>query len=372
MFTIPTIFGIIAGIISTLLAIFVARSYNLTKIRATFILFLVVCFVAIDSFLFAFVMSLTSEFQLIAQWSFILVVVLGLIPVLLIVFFLEYIEFGRIRKRIAFIFGILNGAIFALLFLPGQVIPEFDDKFLSWIINLDFYIRSLILILGVFTIFRLISGLISIYRAATNKRLKFQFKIAFTGIVLAICGLFASSLSGILVSIVDPFLGTIIRGSFPLFISIGLSISFIGFSLNPYSIYLISQKVFQIIVFNMDGIMLFDQKFYTASEKQSTLITGAIYGISSMMTHALGIESPPQVLQFPDRTIVFNFKGNLGFALISDHDSQILRNGLKNFSADFIETYSNELKNWDSSVKTFVGASKFVKKSFPFLSMDEN
>jgi len=372
MFSIPTIFGISAGIISTLLAIFIARSYFLTKIKATFILFLVACFIALDQFLFAFIMSLSDEFQSVAQWGFIFVIILGILPLLCFISFLEFIEFGRIRKRIAFAFGLLTGAIFTLLFLPGQVTPFFDPTFLSWMINLDNYLRSIILVFGILIIYRIVRSIISIYRVATNERLKFQFKLAFTGIVLAIVGIFVVSLSGIIISNVDIILGTIIRGTFPLFISAGLAIAFIGFSLNPYSIYIISQKVLQIIVFNNDGITLFEHKFSSASEKQSTLIAGAIFGISSIMTHALGIESPPQSLIFPGRTLLFAFEGNLGFALISDQDSQILRNGLQNFSQLFIANYSNELNKWNGSIKAFTGASKFLKQSFPFLNVDEH
>ena len=130
-----------------------------------------------------------------------------------------------------------------------------------------------------------------------------------------------------------------------------------------------SQKVFQIIVFNKDGITIFDEKFQSTTSRGTTLITGAIFGISSMIRHALGIESPPRSLKFLDRTIIFEFRRTIGFALISDQDSQILRNGLKNFSDQFIQAYKHKLDKWNGSIKTFEKASEFIKNSFPFLEV---
>ena len=46
-----------------------------------------------------------------------------------------------------------------------------------------------------------------------------------------------------------------------------------------------------------------------------------------------------------------------------------LRNGLKNFSDQFIKAYKHKLDKWNGSIKTFEKASEFIKNSFPFLEV---
>ncbi len=224
------------------------------------------------------------------------------------------------------------------------------------------------MVFGIIVIYRLVKGFISIQRVSTNKSAKFQFKLINSGIFFGLLGLIFSSALGIILSTEDLILGSFLRASYPLFIAVGLLITFIGLKLNPYAIYSISQKVFEIIVFNLNGLTIFDQKFQPSTNKLATLITGAIFGVSSMIQHALGIESVPRSIEFKDRTILLEFKEATGFALISDRDSRILRNGLKNFSELFMKTYKNDLKTWDGTLKTFKNASEFIKTFFPFLS----
>ena len=363
------LFGLIEGIISAIVAIFIGRTYILTKIKATLILFVLACSISVNGFLLGFVMSLSNQLEFIAYWTYIFLVIFLIIPILFLWLFFEYIEIGQIRTMTTFTMGLLIGTFLVILFLPGQVTILYSDIFASWTINLSEYLRAIMLILAILTIYKLIKGFIVIYRIATNERLKFQFKLFFSGISIGLAGLVISSASGILISEVNFVLGSILRGLYPLFISFGLFIIFIGVHLNPYSIYLISQKVFQILVFNKSGVTIFDRQFRPTTGKHATLITGAIHGVSSMIQHALGIESHPRSLKYLGRTLIFEFKGTLGFALISDRDSQILRNGLENFSELFIKAYEPKLEKWDGSIETFEKASDFIKKSFPFLDL---
>ncbi|NVM31328.1 MAG: hypothetical protein HWN65_20990 [Candidatus Helarchaeota archaeon] len=363
------IFGIIGGVISAILALLLMRTYASTKIKATLILFVLFCSISVNTFLFAVVPSLSKQCELIAYWTYLFLIISLIFAALLFGIFFEYIELGQIRITITFLFGILFGAFIAVLFIPGQVTVFYSEVFASWMIISSDYLKAIMLVFAILVIYRLIKGFIVIYRVATNERLKFQFKLFFSGISIGLTGLVISSASGILISEVNFVLGSMLRGLYPLFISIGLFIIFIGFHLNPYSIYLISQKVFQILVFNKSGVTIFDRQFRPTTGKHVTLITGAIHGVSSMIQHALGIESHPRSLKYLGRTLIFEFKGTLGFALISDRDSQILRNGLENFSELFMQAYKHELDEWDGSIETFENASDFIKKSFPFLDL---
>ena len=362
--------GIITGIISIFLGVFVARTYFLTKIKATLFLFVLACSVTVNAFLYVFVMTLSDQFELIAFWTFTFLLISALISVLSICFFFEYIEYGNIRTNILFLSGILIGAFLAGFYFPEQLTLEYSLVFSSWVVYVSGYFRVVSGTFGILIIYRIIKGFFVVYRNAINERLKFQFKIIVFGFITGLIGLSISIVLGILIDQFDPTFGNILRGLYPVFISFGLSISIIGFNLNPYSIYLISQKVFQIIIFNKDGVTIFDRQFQPTPGKQATLITGAIYGISSMIRHALGIDTQPRSLKYLDRTILFEFRGPFGFALISDRDSRILRNGLKNFSDQFIQAYEHTIDKWDGSIKFFKDTSTFIKKSFPFLDVD--
>ena len=370
----PIIFGNIAGIISIILAVLVIRTYFSTKMKAAIILFVLFCLVGADNFIFAFMAFVSEQAELTAYWLYISLILIGFICFILISIFFDFIELRGIRTNINFIFGVLVTAFFTILFSSAGISEHvemlYSPEFAYWIIDLDYYLRTIVLIFGIIVIYRLVKGFIGVYHNATNKPLKFQFKIVNLGIFITIFGLFISAVAGILIGTANLNIGNIIRASFPLFFSVGLLISFIGFQMNPHAFYLISQKVFQIIVFNKEGVTMFDKKYQSLTGKQATLITGAIFGISSIMQHALGIESQPHSLEFPDRTIIFTFKKNIGFALISDQESRILREGLERFSNLFIQHFKNALDEWNGMVKTFDKASELIKISLPFLEAE--
>ncbi|HUX98206.1 MAG TPA: hypothetical protein VMV49_01510 [Candidatus Deferrimicrobium sp.] len=366
------IIGVSAGIISIILAIFIIRTYFLTKIKATIIFFVLFCLTGANTFTFAFLTFVSPYSESLALGMYVFIILTAFFSPIFICIFFDYIELGQLRTNTTYFFGILIGAFFSVLCFSNQI-PDllglvYSIEFSSWMVNLDNYLRMLIMIFGVIVIYRLIKGFISIQRVTTNKNAKFQFKIINFGIIFGLVGLFFSSALGVILSTESLILGSFLRASYPLFIAVGLLIIFIGFKLNPYSIYLISQKVFEIIVFNIDGLTIFNQKFQLSTSKHATLITGAIFGVSSMIQHALGIESVPRSLKFKDRIILFEFKDTIGFALISDRNSRILRNGLRNFADLFMKTYKNDLKNWNGQLKPFKNASEFIKISFPFLS----
>ena len=104
---------------------------------------------------------------------------------------------------------------------------EYDYTFSMWMINLSYYSRVLILIFGILVCYRLIKGFSKIYNLAMDKKLKFQFKMIYLGLILGLFGLFISSASGILLSHVNYFIGSILRGLYPVFISIGLLSAFL-------------------------------------------------------------------------------------------------------------------------------------------------
>ncbi|TFG04871.1 MAG: hypothetical protein EU536_03500 [Promethearchaeota archaeon] len=371
MTLVPFIFGLTLTIVSLYLTFYISRIYLLTKIKATIFLLILLSAVSVNGTLFAFVTLLSDQFEFVALCLYVSILITALISVFCIIWFFEYLEFGRTRAGIFFIAGILIGAFFAGLYFPDQFFLTYSETFSSWLLFVSNYQRIVVGALGLFTLYKIFSGYFALIRAEISDRLKFQFKLIVSGFVIGLLGLTISVISGLFISEIDYLLGNILRGSYPLILSIGLLITVIGVRMNPYSIYVISQTVYQIIVFNEKGVMIFDYNFRSHPTKQATLITGAIYGVSSMIQHALGIESHPLNLQYLNRVILFEFREKIGFALISDKDSRILRNGLRNFADQFYKAYEPVLLDWKGSIKKLTNATEFFKTSFPFLDLHE-
>jgi hypothetical protein len=112
-------------------------------------------------------------------------------------------------------------------------------------------------------------------------------------------------------------------------------------------------------------------RFYKSKSKNATMITGAIFGISHMIQDALGIESRPKSINYEDRTLLFTYREDIAFILISDRYSKILHNGLENFADLFIHRFSKEIENWKGSVKSFDEANNLIIRSFPFIEVEK-
>ena len=371
MFLLGIIFGIIEAIISSILGLFFIKNYKETRIKATFFLIFLVYSITANGILFALIMGNSNDNSTFsfwfAYWIYAFLIIMAIMTICSLYLFFEYLEYGGVRLRIFASYTGIVGATYALIFAPNQMMIFYSEIFSSWMINLSLPIRLMILIIAIFVVCRLLQGIIVIYKQSPNKKIRGQFFATFFGVTLALVGLFISSLFGIFLSNYNFILGSIFRGIYPIFISVGLILTTVGFYKNPYAIFLVSQKIFKLIVFKPSGIILYEQEFIPSSSKQATLISGAIHGVSTMIQSAIGTESRPKSIKFEDRIIIFNFIDDIGFAIISDKDSRLLRDELKNFSNLFLKKYSKELKVWDGTVGTFKDASLLIEKAFPFL-----
>lgn len=372
MLILGIIFGFTEGFTSLILGILMIRIYFKTKIKATLNLVILVFSLMMNGFLFGFIMALPSQAIVlayyIAYYNYIFLIIFAILSLISLYIFFDFIQFGRIRARLFGVYTSFCGAVVTTLFIPGQIDVFYSPPFSSWMINASPYLILLGGILGAFTLWRYIFGTYAISRAAKSKTMKKQFLLNFAGLTTALLGLIISMTIGFIVSNFNFIVGSIFRGIYPLFISAGLVLMFYGYYLNPYSVYSITQKVYQLIVYNENGVTIYDKEFLSSTTTQSVLVTGAIFGVASMLQTALGIKSHPRSLKYGDRTLIFEFKENIGFILISDKDSGVLRDGLRIFSENFINSFTSELKNWDGALAVFSDAIKLVRDAFPFLN----
>ncbi len=365
-----SIFGIILGIISLLLAISLLKKYIETKLIGTFILFLIFLEVNQHGFLLAAIILLPSNFYHAVYSLFITLFIFGLFLFFLLFIFFEYIDTGFIlTKPVYFLCGLL-GAMYVLLFVPNQLQIEFNPIFQVWMAQTGDILNIALLLFGSLVVIKVIKGFRVILEHTQTEKLKKQFKLSIIGIIIGIGGVILLTTIGESIMHFNFIIGGFLRGSYPIILIPGILIIYRAYALNPYSIFLIAQRIYKLIVFQKTGVTIYECEFIKSTGKTSVFVSSAIHGISSMLQTALGIESYPKILIYPDRVINFEFQEDQGFALISDKDSRLLREGLKEFSLKFTKKYKNELKNWSGNVNVFSDAFEIVKKSFPFADID--
>jgi len=262
------------------------------------------------------------------------------------------------------------GALYVILFVPGQLVIEYNVIFQVWITQTGLLLNGVLLVLGLILLFKIIKGFIVISNHTHADKLKKQFKLSIFGMLVGFGGLILITTIG---SAIEPYhfvIGGFLKASYPVILIPALIIIYRAYMLNPYSIFLIAQKIYKLIVFKKNAITIYEHEFIKSTSKNSVLISGAIHGVSSMLQSALGIESFPKILKYPDRVIIFEFQEDLGFALISDQDSRIIYQGLKEFSSKFIKEFKKQIKDWKGEINVFLKASELVKKTFPFADID--
>jgi len=365
-----SIFGIVLGIISLILAIQLLKQYMETKLVATLLLFLILLGVNQHGFLLATIILIPSGFYYLVYGLFLTLFLFGFSLFFILFLFFEYIDTGYVLTRTVYFISGLMGAIYVILFIPGQIHFEFNPIFQVWIAETGDILNGALLILGILLLLKIIKGCKVIYDHTQAEKLKQQFKLAVIGMIIGVGGLILITTIGEVIAPFNFIIGGFVRGSYPLVLIPALIIIYRAYMLNPYSIFLIAQKIYKLIVFKKNAVTLYEFEFIKSTSKNVVLISGAIHGVSSMLQSALGIESYPTIVKYPDRVILFEFKEDLGFALITDQDSRLLREGLQEFSSKFQDRFKNQFKNWKGEVNVFLSASELVKKSFPFADID--
>ena len=367
---ITSIFGIILGTSSLILAILILKKYIETKITATFILFLILLGVNQHGYLLATIILLPSYLYFVACGLFYTIYIFAFVVFFLFFLFFEYIDSGHVRTTLMYVVAGLIGALYMILFIPGQINVQFNPFFLVWISETDPLIELALLFLGIILFFKILKAFKEIMDHTASIKLKKQFKLSVTGILIAFGGLVFLTSVGNIIAPFNLLVGGFIRGSYPLILIPGLVLVYRAYMLNPYSVFLIAQKIYKLIVFKEGAVTIYEYEFISSPSKSAGLIHGAIHGVSSMIQTALGIESYPKIIQYSDRVILFEFQEGIGFALITDRDSSVLRDGLKGFSSKFVQEFKNEIKNWKGEFKDTKKASLLVKTSFPFADID--
>ncbi|TES96031.1 MAG: hypothetical protein E3J90_08730 [Promethearchaeota archaeon] len=131
----------------------------------------------------------------------------------------------------------------------------------------------------------------------------------------------------------------------------------------------ITNKIYDLIIFHKSGILLYSFNFQTREEVDESLLKGSILiGISHILANLSNVEAQITHIKMKDRAVVFNFNTQLGYAalLIAKHKNDILESAVEKFMQDFSKINEENLQNLNRliDVSKFKNAYKLVIKNF--------
>ena len=131
----------------------------------------------------------------------------------------------------------------------------------------------------------------------------------------------------------------------------------------------VTNKIYDLIIFHKSGILLYSFNFQTREEVDESLLKGSILiGISHILANLSNVEAQITHIKMKDRAIVFNFNTQLGYAalLIAKHKNDILESAVEKFMQDFSKINEENLKHLNRliDVSKFKNAYDLVIKNF--------
>ncbi len=153
-----------------------------------------------------------------------------------------------------------------------------------------------------------------------------------------------------------------------LFIAIGALICSYAFIKQPKLGYVLPFKVNRVICINSKGgIPVFTYSWDSSGLIDSTLFSGALQGISAILTESISRGAVKEIILDNGVLIISRApESSLIFALITSKSSPILVHGLQLFVTEFTRAFESNLANGNDLTDS-PKAENVVKKCFPFL-----
>ena len=207
-------------------------------------------------------------------------------------------------------------------------------------------------------------------RKATRKKQKRQIGLIITGLAIAALG---GTALNYLLNLFEAFksLGDLDI----IFVVIGFAIIASAYLRSPIQIYFAPVSAYRLLVMNNHGIPLLTHDFCDFGEKafimDSSLISGALSGVISILKETLDSDSTPTVIHLDDRILLIEKTDSALYALITDSDSMVLRSALKDFGKEFEKAFKETLKDWKGMTDVFKDAYTLITEDFSFVISGE-
>lgn len=273
--------------------------------------------------------------------------------------------YSRLSFSLTFIYCFLLGIITSLLSLPNSIeITRVGNYYnyvflnpvlLVLIIAFDFYIIGLL--------FFAVTTNLSAIRNPLLGRLLFIFVFYFTFVFLN--HIIYITTQNILFKGINYMLNII--GS--------ISIIYTLIKMPEFFVVL-TNKIYDFIIFQKSGILLYSYNFETGKETDESLLKGSILiGINHILTNFTYKKDQLNLIKMKDRDIVFEYDTYYGYALllITNQKNAIIENAVKHFMQSFNDLNKDQLKKIENygqliDISVFKNAKDLINENFyPYL-----
>ncbi|MHA1478268.1 MAG: hypothetical protein ACTSPU_08725 [Promethearchaeota archaeon] len=265
---------------------------------------------------------------------------------------------SRVRFLSSMIYIFIGGIGLSLLLVPDSFTVIQRDFEYFYLFNNIGLLTSITLLNFCVVLFSWIIQIKGYHNFADKKLGKFYYII----MLLFSLHIFLYSLYLITLEISFKLLHSIVY-----LISIGYFIFVIIKKPNLFTVF--TNKIYDLIIFHKSGILLYSFNFQTREEVDESLLKGSILiGISHILANLSNVEAQVTHIKMKDRTVVFNFNTQLGYAalLIAKHRNKILEKSIDNFMNEFSTINKDSLKNLTGliDVSTFKNAKGLINQYF--------
>ena len=275
---------------------------------------------------------------------------------------LELHKTSKLRYIPLLIFLLLGGVIFGQLLGPNTFSVSLINNNYHYIF-IDKELLASIIILSVLIICILIFSQAKGYSNFTDKTVGIYYSIYITilssNIILYM--LYIITTSDLLKNI--NLILYLINASFFFYIILK----------KPSLFVVLTNKLYNFIIFHKSGILLYSYDFETKQELEESVLKGSILiGINHILSNFSNIEDQISTINLKDHGILFHFNNNLGYAtlLIAKHRSALLEQILNEFNQKFSEKHNKTLANLNGliDVSKFNQTIDLIKDEFkPYL-----
>jgi hypothetical protein len=142
----------------------------------------------------------------------------------------------------------------------------------------------------------------------------------------------------------------------------------------------LTNKIYDFIIFQKSGILLYSYNFETCRETDETLLKGSILiGINHILSNFIYKKDQLNIIKMEDLDLVFEYDTYYGYALllVTNQRNVIIEKAVKNFMQSFNDMNKNELKKIENfsqliDVSVFKNAKDLINEYFyPYVQKKE-
>lgn len=146
-----------------------------------------------------------------------------------------------------------------------------------------------------------------------------------------------------------------------------------AYIVNPYFLYSFPFNISEIIIYDHDGIPLWDYKFSeTHDHKPLPIKSSALSAIGGLLKEVSGFSGSMTNIQFTDGSMLITVTARYTLCLITEKNSRLISWAFKGFSREMkplIEKYMQKTLRYDFSEEDENEAKGLITKFFPFVTV---